>query len=122
MAFIDRILPVPVSGGFRMTDYWVWCGSVIQGEDQRYHMFAARWPKELPFFDGYKTHSEVVRAVSDTPEGPYVYQEQVLFIVQAFAGYSLGQADIFRKAMGKKIPQVMREQKRDSIAGAKEKG
>jgi hypothetical protein len=78
MAFIDKILPAPVGGGFAMDDYWVWCGSVIQGEDQRYHMFAARWPKSLPFFDGYKTYSEVVRAVSARPEGPYVFQEQVL--------------------------------------------
>jgi DNA polymerase III subunit alpha len=54
--------------------------------------------------------------------GVIVYQEQVLFIVQAFAGYSLGQADIFRKAMGKKIPEVMRKEKRSFIAGAKKNG
>ena len=78
MAFIDLIRPAPVGGGFAMDDYWVWCGSVIRGEDNRYYMFAARWPKELPFFTGYITHSEVVRAVSDTPEGPYAFQECVL--------------------------------------------
>jgi hypothetical protein len=78
MAFIDRIQPAPVGGGFRMDDYWVWGGSVIQGEDGRYHMFASRWPKTLPFFAGYQTHSEVVRAVADTPEGPYAFQEVVL--------------------------------------------
>jgi DNA polymerase-3 subunit alpha len=54
--------------------------------------------------------------------GVIVYQEQVLFIVQAFAGYTLGQADIFRKAMGKKIPEVMRKEKRNFIAGAKKNG
>jgi len=54
--------------------------------------------------------------------GVIVYQDQVLFIVQAFAGYSLGQADIFRKAMGKKIPQVMKKEKRNFISGAKKKG
>ncbi len=54
--------------------------------------------------------------------GVIVYQEQVLFIAQAFAGYSLGQADIFRKAMGKKIPEVMKKEKRSFIAGAKKKG
>jgi len=43
----------------------------------------------------------------------------VLFIVQAFAGYSLGQADIFRKAMGKKIPEVMKKERRRFIDGAK---
>ncbi|MAF85632.1 MAG: DNA polymerase III subunit alpha [Dehalococcoidales bacterium] len=54
--------------------------------------------------------------------GVIVYQEQVLFIVQALAGYSLGQADIFRKAMGKKNPEVMKKEKRSFIAGAKQNG
>ena len=54
--------------------------------------------------------------------GVIVYQEQVLFIAQAFAGYSLGQADIFRKAMGKKIPEVMRKERRNFIAGARKNG
>ena len=36
--------------------------------------------------------------------GVIVYQDQVLLIAQAFAGYSLGEADVVRKAMGKKIP------------------
>jgi len=53
--------------------------------------------------------------------GVIVYQDQVMFIVQAFAGYSLGQADIFRKAMGKKIPEVMKKEKRNFVAGAREK-
>ncbi len=54
--------------------------------------------------------------------GVIVYQEQVLFIVQALAGYSLGQADIFRKAMGKKIPEVMKKERRSFITGAKKNG
>ncbi len=54
--------------------------------------------------------------------GVIVYQEQVLLIVQEFAGYSLGQADIFRKAMGKKIAETMKKEKRAFISGAKKKG
>ncbi|MGB2813544.1 MAG: DNA polymerase III subunit alpha [Dehalococcoidales bacterium] len=54
--------------------------------------------------------------------GVIVYQDQVLFIVREFAGYSLGQADIFRKAMGKKIPEVMKKERRRFIEGAKKKG
>ncbi|MFC1983714.1 DNA polymerase III subunit alpha [Chloroflexota bacterium] len=54
--------------------------------------------------------------------GVIVYQEQVLFIAQAFAGYSLGEADILRKAMGKKIPEVMRKEKRNFTTGAKRNG
>ncbi len=77
-AFIDRLLPAPRDGGFWMDDYWVWCGSVIQGEGGRYHMFASRWPKTYPFFDGYRVASEVVRAVAETPVGPYTFEEIVL--------------------------------------------
>ncbi|UCC60253.1 MAG: DNA polymerase III subunit alpha, partial [Dehalococcoidia bacterium] len=54
--------------------------------------------------------------------GVIVYQDQVLFIVQAFAGYSLGEADIVRKAMGKKIPEVMKQEMQRFLAGAKKNG
>ncbi len=54
--------------------------------------------------------------------GVIVYQEQVLLIVQALAGYSLGQADIIRKAMGKKIAEVMKKEKSNFLAGAKKRG
>ncbi|HIY11615.1 MAG TPA: glycoside hydrolase family protein [Candidatus Anaerofilum excrementigallinarum] len=74
----EMLLPAPVGGGFSMEGYWVWCGSVIQGEDGRYHMFASRWPKTLPFHPGWGVASEIVRADSDTPEGPYTFREVVL--------------------------------------------
>ncbi|WP_372011052.1 glycoside hydrolase family protein [Paenibacillus chitinolyticus] len=70
--------PAPVGGGFRMEGYWVWCGSAVKGEDGRYHLFASRWPDSLPMHPGWLVSSEVVRAVSDTPEGPYTYAETVL--------------------------------------------
>ncbi|MBI4320926.1 MAG: DNA polymerase III subunit alpha [Chloroflexi bacterium] len=54
--------------------------------------------------------------------GVIVYQEQVLQIVRAIAGYSLGQADILRKAMGKKIPEEMRKQRGNFISGARKNG
>ena len=85
--------------------------------------------EHIPTFIKAKHGIEPIRyphpALSSILEETYgviVYQEQVLFIVQAFAGYSLGQADIFRKAMGKKIPTVMKEEKRNFIAGARKMG
>jgi hypothetical protein len=77
-SFLDRIHPAPRSGGFRMDDYWIWCGSVTGGEDGRYHMFASRWPKSRPMSPYWLFESEVVRAVSETPEGPYHFEEVVL--------------------------------------------
>lgn len=54
--------------------------------------------------------------------GVIVYQEQVMKISSAIAGYSLGQADILRRAMGKKKAEVMAEQKKTFLAGAQQKG
>ena len=66
-------------------------------------------------------HSDLAGILKET-YGVIVYQDQVLFIVQAFAGYSLGEADIFRKAMGKKIPEVMKKERRSFISRAKKNG
>ena len=54
--------------------------------------------------------------------GVIVYQDQVLQIARTFAGYSLGQADIVRKAMGKKIPEIMAEEKQNFLQGALAQG
>lgn len=73
-----KIGVAPVNGGFSMDGYWVWCGSVIKGDDGQYHMFASRWPKTLPFHPGWMVASEIVHAVSKTPEGPYAFQDVAL--------------------------------------------
>ena len=52
--------------------------------------------------------------------GVIIYQEQVMNIVQALAGYSLGQADIIRRAMGKKNVEEMKRQRELFIHGEKD--
>ena len=54
--------------------------------------------------------------------GVIVYQDQVLHIARTFAGYTLGEADIVRKAMGKKIPEIMAQEKEKFIEGALDQG
>ncbi|MBX3480928.1 MAG: DNA polymerase III subunit alpha [Caulobacter sp.] len=54
--------------------------------------------------------------------GIVVYQEQVMQIAQILAGYSLGEADLLRRAMGKKKPEEMAQQKVRFVAGAEAKG
>ena len=54
--------------------------------------------------------------------GVAVYQEQVMQISQALAGFSLSEADILRKAVGKKIPELIREEKIKFIDGCVENG
>jgi DNA polymerase-3 subunit alpha len=54
--------------------------------------------------------------------GVIVYQEQVMQAAQILAGYTLGQADLLRRAMGKKIRREMAEQRKHFVAGATERG
>ncbi|OGC78448.1 MAG: DNA polymerase III subunit alpha [candidate division Zixibacteria bacterium RBG_16_50_21] len=54
--------------------------------------------------------------------GVIVYQEQVIKIASETAGYTLSRADILRKAMGKKIAELMKKQRDDFIKGAKSRG
>lgn len=73
----ENLLPAPKNGGFKMDGYYIWCGSVVQGEDGKYHMFASRWPKEYGFAAQWLFNCEIVRAVSETPEGPYTFAEVI---------------------------------------------
>ena len=54
--------------------------------------------------------------------GVIVYQEQVMQIAQILAGYSLGEADLLRRAMGKKKKAEMDQQRARFLAGAAERG
>jgi DNA polymerase III subunit alpha len=54
--------------------------------------------------------------------GIMVYQEQIMQTAQIMAGYSLGQADLLRRAMGKKKKEVMEQQKSVFVQGAMKKG
>ncbi len=54
--------------------------------------------------------------------GVIVYQEQVMQAAQILAGYTLGQADLLRRAMGKKIRKEMQAQRADFVKGCVERG
>ncbi|MFW6073962.1 MAG: DNA polymerase III subunit alpha [Chloroflexota bacterium] len=56
--------------------------------------------------------------ILDETYGVIVYQDQVLLIARKFAGYTLGEADIMRKAMGKKIPEKMAAERARFLDGA----
>lgn len=60
--------------------------------------------------------------ILDETHGIIVYQEQVMEIAQKMAGYSLGDADLLRKAMGKKIKEVMDAEKPKFLEGANKNG
>ena len=68
---------VPRESGFKMDDYFIWCGSIIK-VDTVYHLFASRWKKSGSFPEGYRQNSEIVRATSKSPVGPFRFEEIVI--------------------------------------------
>jgi len=54
--------------------------------------------------------------------GIMIYQEQVMQIAQVMGGYTLGGADLLRRAMGKKLPEEMAQQRDIFVAGAQQNG
>ncbi|MCK4474101.1 DNA polymerase III subunit alpha [Candidatus Parcubacteria bacterium] len=63
-----------------------------------------------------------LKPILEKTYGIMVYQEQLMQIAQQLAGFSLAEADILRKAVGKKIKKLLSEQKEKFIQGAKENG
>jgi len=66
-------------------------------------------------------HSSIDHILEET-QGIIVYQEQVMQIAQVMAGYSLGGADLLRRAMGKKIAEEMAKERPKFEKGAMENG
>ena len=78
---------------------------------------ACKHGREKPEF----MHETIDPVVKDT-YGVIIYQEQVLQIAQVFAGYTLGAADLLRRAMGKKIKAEMEAQRETFVQGAVARG
>lgn len=66
-------------------------------------------------------HPRMSTILHDT-YGIIVYQEQIMQLAQELAGYSLGEADLLRRAMGKKVPEEMAQQRERFTSGAIERG
>ncbi|MBN3908086.1 MAG: DNA polymerase III subunit alpha [Nostoc sp. NMS1] len=64
----------------------------------------------------------VLEPILDETYGIMVYQEQIMKIAQDMAGYSLGQADLLRRAMGKKKVSEMQKQREKFVDGAAKNG
>jgi len=65
---------------------------------------------------------EVLAPILRPTYGVILYQEQVMQIAQVLAGYSLGRADLLRRAMGKKKAEEMAEQREGFVDGAQKRG
>lgn len=90
-------------------------GMVDDFVDRKHGRKQVAWPHE-----DYQL--EILKPILEPTYGIILYQEQVMQIAQVMAGYSLGRADILRKAMGKKNPEVMALQRDGFVEGCVEKG
>src|SRR3954463_335965 len=78
---------------------------------------ARKHGRELPEY----IHPKLEPVLRET-FGVIIYQEQVMQIAQVLAGYSLGQAALLRRAMGKKIRKEMEAQRQDFVSGSIARG
>ena len=69
-----------------------------------------------------RLYPSVIEPILRETYGVIIYQEQVMQIAQALSGYSLGEADMLRRAMGKKIKKEMDAQRARFVDGAVERG
>ncbi|MCP4318851.1 MAG: DNA polymerase III subunit alpha [Hyphomicrobiales bacterium] len=85
--------------------------------------------ENIPVYNSRKHGEEEVASIHpkidyllDETQGVIVYQEQVMQIAQVLSGYSLGEADMLRRAMGKKIKAEMDKQRSRFVHGAVDNG
>ncbi len=64
------VQPVSAKNMLHDKEWFVWCADAVLGEDGKYHMAYARWPKKHGF-KCWLTHSEIAYAVANAPTGPY---------------------------------------------------
>lgn len=85
--------------------------------------------ENIPVYNARKHGEEEIESIHPTidyllkeTQGVIVYQEQVMQIAQVLSGYSLGEADLLRRAMGKKIKEEMDKQRARFVDGAIKNG
>ena len=90
-------------------------GMVDDFIDRKHGRRKLAWPHE-----DYQL--EALKPVLEPTYGVILYQEQVMAIAQVMAGYSLGRADLLRRAMGKKKPEEMAKQRQGFLDGCAANG
>ncbi|MFD2179249.1 DNA polymerase III subunit alpha [Veronia pacifica] len=104
IALVALFRPGPLQSG--MVDNFI---------DRKHGREAVSYPDE-------KWQHESLKEILDPTYGIILYQEQVMQIAQVLAGYSLGGADLLRRAMGKKKPEEMAKQRATFESGAIDNG
>ena len=69
--------PVPAEAKLIDPDYYIWCGTMVRGDEGKYHLYYSRWPRKLGH-NAWVTHSEIAHAIGDTPTGPFRHADVAL--------------------------------------------
>lgn len=73
----DCVRPRDISNGIEDPKWSYWGGKPVLGRDGRYHWFGCRWPEDNPKgHDGWP-QSEIIRAIGDSPLGPFVFENVI---------------------------------------------
>jgi len=75
--FAAMIRPVPALAKFSDPEYYIWCGTMVRGNDGKCHLYYSRWPRKLGH-NAWVTHSEVAHAVGETPLGLFAHRDVAL--------------------------------------------
>jgi hypothetical protein len=75
--FPRMMQPIPASAAFHDPGYFVWCGTMVQSDDGKYHLYYSRWKISLGS-QAWVTSSEVAHAIGDSPTGPFVFHDVAL--------------------------------------------
>ncbi|MFA4866740.1 MAG: glycoside hydrolase family protein [Pedobacter sp.] len=62
----------------QMENYWVWGSSIVKDKAGKYHIYASRFPKSLPFHPGWMVASEIIHGTADVAQGPYTFSDVAL--------------------------------------------
>lgn len=71
------LLPTADQSKFIDPDFYIWGGSMVEGDRGKYHLFYSRWPRKFGH-NAWLTHSEIAHAIADRPEGPYKHYSVAL--------------------------------------------
>lgn len=69
-SFADMVQTMPLENVQSDSVWTIWCGSMVKGYDEKYHLYYSRWPRKTGH-EAWISHSQIAYAVGDKPEGPY---------------------------------------------------
>lgn len=73
----DYVKPIPEENVMHDSLWNIWCASMVEGYDGKFHLYYSRWPRKT-HHESWISHSEIAYAVADKPEGPYKFQSVAL--------------------------------------------